>query len=570
MERQDSASEIRNPKSEIPGPKSTWGLVLALTLVAALLRFYDLGEASFWVDELDFVNAAISMQEVGQPLLGSGYPYPRAPLLTYALMASFKLFGVSEFSTRLPSALAGVLTIPLVFVVGRRFFGERAGLIAAVFLTFAPFAIGWSRACRMYALFQLLFLAGMFFFYLGFEAERKAASGSGGSGVFARLRAWFDEQGVSVPWLLLGGLFLLLSYTTHQNAGLFLLSFVLYLFVGAAYVAVKEGSRALWPSKYFVALALIVGMGLLALLLLPQARAFVASAQVYQPKWAEVASAQNRWRLLSFFSGWQQFPINVLFVLGAVQALRRFHKPGVYALLTFLVPVLMFSFVFQYRKNDYVFHVLPLFYLLAAAPLENVVTRVWQRGRNWRGWPGRLLRGPVGVWAATALVLVWFPLTPTLRFGQKIPRLGDGYFNGAVYFNEWKEAAAWLRPRLSEEDTLISTLPQTVQYYLGRAEYNLNWSNGHLAQVKGYYAPDGRLVDFYSGADVIVDLDELEQVLRAHPQGWLLVDTYRFGNPVYVPEAVHAFVVQNMEKAYETQRGTVAVYRWNEELQITN
>ena len=144
-------------------------ILICIVLLGGILRLYNLGENSFWPDELNFVEAAKSMSSVGEPLLPSGYPYSRTPLLTYSVMVSFKIFGVSEFSSRLPAALFGIISILLMFIIGRGFFNARIGLIAAIFLAFAPFAIGWGRICRMYSLFQLLYLAGFYFFFKGFE-----------------------------------------------------------------------------------------------------------------------------------------------------------------------------------------------------------------------------------------------------------------------------------------------------------------------------------------------------------------------------------------------------------------
>ena len=57
------------------------------------------------------------------PTLGGHLWFEKPALLYWMMMGSFKLFGVSEWSARLPSALCGVLTIAAVFYVAR--FVER-------------------------------------------------------------------------------------------------------------------------------------------------------------------------------------------------------------------------------------------------------------------------------------------------------------------------------------------------------------------------------------------------------------------------------------------------------------
>lgn len=536
-------------------------ILIATLLFGSYLRLHNLGVPSFWVDELDFVEAAKSQSRVGEPLLASGYAYPRAPLLTSSLVLSYKLFGVSEFSSRLPSAIFGIMTILLVFFIGRRWFDEQVGLMAAIFVACMPFEVGWSRACRMYSLLQLTFLAGMFLFYHGFEKSDSGTSESAGTAT--GLRNLFESWQIDWRLLLTGCVLLAVSFTSHQNAALFLPSFVVYIVTMFLVNGWRDGWSASLHSKYG-ALAGLTTIGVLLVLALPPAREFLNYAVGYQPKWAEVASAQNRWRILNFMFGSSHFPLNLLFLLGALQIVRTCHKAGIFALANFVVPVLLFSFVFQYRKNDYVYHVYPILFLVAAVPLSGLARLVVGKIREMR--PGKIIGKLAGrnlvQPAVLLLCLVWFPLTPGFRLGQKIPRLPDGSFNGAIYHNEWKAAAEFLRDKITDADTLISTLPLSVQYYLGRADYNLNWSNSHLARANHFVARDGHFIDFYSGADLIEGLTELQEILRARPQGWLLVDNYRFTNPVYVPKEIQTYLLEKTLRVFETQNKTITIYRW--------
>ena len=54
------------------------------------------------------------------PTLGGHTWFEKPTLLYWMIIASFKLFGVTEWSARLPSAISGVLTVAAVFVVGRK------------------------------------------------------------------------------------------------------------------------------------------------------------------------------------------------------------------------------------------------------------------------------------------------------------------------------------------------------------------------------------------------------------------------------------------------------------------
>lgn len=58
----------------------------------------------------------------------------KAPLMYWAIASSFKLFGVSTFTARLPLAIATILLVVLVYAFGKWMSGERAGIYAGLSL----------------------------------------------------------------------------------------------------------------------------------------------------------------------------------------------------------------------------------------------------------------------------------------------------------------------------------------------------------------------------------------------------------------------------------------------------
>ena len=77
------------------------------------------------------------------------------PLVTILSWASVKL-GDPTVMVRLPSMLAGIALIPVLFELGRRTFGPRVGLIAALLATLNPYLIWYSVEARAYSLALLL------------------------------------------------------------------------------------------------------------------------------------------------------------------------------------------------------------------------------------------------------------------------------------------------------------------------------------------------------------------------------------------------------------------------------
>ncbi len=107
-------------------------MLLLIIILAALLRLYDLGGESYWYDE-------VIMTDVAQGDLGKMIKSGRPPL--YVTFAHFwiKLFGTSEFATRSLSALAGILAIPVLYLIGQQLFGTRVGLISAFLMAISQF-----------------------------------------------------------------------------------------------------------------------------------------------------------------------------------------------------------------------------------------------------------------------------------------------------------------------------------------------------------------------------------------------------------------------------------------------
>src|SRR5581483_715435 len=62
------------------------------------------------------------------------------------------------------SVLFGLATIPAIYVLGRRMFGERAGMIAAFLLTVNAYHVRYAQEARSYELYPLLCILSSIFF----------------------------------------------------------------------------------------------------------------------------------------------------------------------------------------------------------------------------------------------------------------------------------------------------------------------------------------------------------------------------------------------------------------------
>jgi len=143
-----------------------------IILLGAVLRFYNLGTESFWLDEIYTVNfLSQDLSGLLNQLATQGNVTRNA---VYYLLAYFWVqpSGISEFSIRSLSVIFGVLALGMLFLVGKQLFGVKAGLISAFLMAISGFQIQHSQAARSYSLFVLITLCSLFSYIQAIKTKR--------------------------------------------------------------------------------------------------------------------------------------------------------------------------------------------------------------------------------------------------------------------------------------------------------------------------------------------------------------------------------------------------------------
>src|SRR5579864_3790955 len=96
----------------------------------------------------------------------------KAPLPYWLVAFSYRIFGVNEFATHLPIALAVLLLGWLAFAWGRRAFGDRAGTYAALFVFTAAGVYLFTRILIPEAILSLLIAAAFYFLLSALQGEQ--------------------------------------------------------------------------------------------------------------------------------------------------------------------------------------------------------------------------------------------------------------------------------------------------------------------------------------------------------------------------------------------------------------
>ncbi|QQG47050.1 MAG: glycosyltransferase family 39 protein [Candidatus Woesebacteria bacterium] len=157
-------------------------LVLFLILALALfLRLYHLGSnpPHLTPDEASLGFNAYSILKTGRdeygkfaPLIFKSFGDFKPGLYVYTAIPSIAVFGLSEFSVRLPSVIAGVVAVILIYLICKNLFDNKFALIASFFLSVCPWHIYFSRGAWEINLSLTLTLAGIYFFLKSFKNQK--------------------------------------------------------------------------------------------------------------------------------------------------------------------------------------------------------------------------------------------------------------------------------------------------------------------------------------------------------------------------------------------------------------
>jgi len=277
-----------SPPSAADAIPRVWATVILalLTILGAWLRLSHLGTKSLWMDE----GATVALARASWRHFAWVWWHGEASLQTiyFLLMRGWVHGGLSEIWLRLPSALFGTASIPLLYPLARKFMPVSAALAAAALLTFSPTHVYYSQEARSYALAILLVLLSTYFFVLAVQG--------------GRTRDW-------ALWPAFG----IAAFYTHDFTALVLVA-------QAASLCFKSSSvhlRRFLVCSCTVFLATIPGLTYV----------FRASPENLHFIWMPRADAKEIWHLAMFFGGsGAKVAIALVLWIGGVVAIIRHRR----------------------------------------------------------------------------------------------------------------------------------------------------------------------------------------------------------------------------------------------------
>ncbi|MGC9357930.1 MAG: ArnT family glycosyltransferase [Anaerolineae bacterium] len=158
-------------------------LILLAVIIAtgAALRLIGLGTTppGLHFDEAVYGLLAQDIYRGARPVFFSAYT-GREPLYMYIMALVFRFVGINALGIRLTSALIGIVTLPLAYLLFRELFTRRVGLLTVALTALSYWHLTVSRNGYPNILIPPLECLALYFLWRGYRDNRKALMALGG------------------------------------------------------------------------------------------------------------------------------------------------------------------------------------------------------------------------------------------------------------------------------------------------------------------------------------------------------------------------------------------------------
>jgi dolichyl-phosphate-mannose-protein mannosyltransferase len=417
------------PTAAVARDRTVW-LLAGLLAAAAFLRVWQLDAVGFNSDETVYIGQGAAIAHVTG--LEPFFPIFRAHPLLFQTILSFGFrLGFESGFERLVSGMVGLLTVLLVFEIGRQLYGRRAGLIAALILGLMPYHVIVTRQVLLDGPMTLFATLALYLMVRYAMTER---------------RLWLYAAGGALGLTVLS-----------KETGIVL--------VGSIYAFF-----ALTPSVQVRLSDLARSMGVMALVILPYPMALALSGETgtggHFLTWQLLRRPNHGW---DFYFTTLPGAIGPLVLVAAVAGLWFLRWIGSWRetlLLSWIAAPFAFFELWPVKGYQYLLPAAPAIALLAARALAAL--------------PRRAEYVAVAVVALSLAIPTWSKIQPTHAASSLA---GTGGLPGG------REAGRWVAANVPEGATMLTIGPSmanVLEYYGRRRAYGLSVSVNPLRRNPTY------------------------------------------------------------------------------------
>ena len=137
-------------------------LLALLVLLAAVVRLFRIEHPVLWQDEI--FTWVYTRETYAHHFALDRTTDVHPPLFTVALKAWISIFGESRAAMRTLPALFGALSVPVIYLIGRNWFGLSVAILACIVFAFHPLNVHYTREIRFYGAVAFAMLWASYFF----------------------------------------------------------------------------------------------------------------------------------------------------------------------------------------------------------------------------------------------------------------------------------------------------------------------------------------------------------------------------------------------------------------------
>jgi hypothetical protein len=384
----------------------------------------------------------------------------------------------------------------------------------------------------MYAFFQLFYLLSLYLFYKGFEAKDKKT-----------LRLFNDRiliENVRPVYIASSVAAFLISFLCHQGTAVLILGIIGYAVVMGLIVRKKSPKSGIYLDKYLVLI-------LLSIIMIIAGSLFIALTDFGQKlpsltSYLGFSLGAIKSSIIyygQYFLG--NFPIEFCFAtVGVFLVLRNRRRNEFFLMISFLAPLvfqlLFFHFVFIGYK--YIFHLIPLFIVLAAYG-------IYEAARYLKAFEYMKVRDNIvprlfGIFLSILIILA----------GSSYSYLTT--HRGKMASPYWRVACEYVLINSYNETSLITSVGIIPHFFLESDEYGLRTEYPEHAHknITVYDRP------------YLHTREDLENFTRTHDSGWVLIDMDRWNWDAVITQGARDYLQENMTFHTYDYHIYLIIYSW--------